>query len=116
MSDTVRIDGLKVDALIGAYAHERSRPRPLTVDVTMACDLRKAGRSDELVDTIDYGAVAERLRTIAAASSYVLIEALAEEMSGACLEYAGVTSVTLTIKKSGAVPNTDAVAVTIVRP
>lgn len=116
MSDTIRIEGLKVAALIGVFPHERGRPRPLTVDVALSVDLRQAGASDALADTVDYGALAEELKAIAAASSYALLESLAEEMATACLSRAGVMSVEITIRKGGAVPGTTSVAVTISRP
>ncbi len=116
MSDTIHIEGLQVKALIGVFAHERGRPRPLTVDVTLAVDLRKAGASDDLADTIDYGALADELKSVAARSSFALLEGLAEAMATACLARDGVTGVTLKIGKAGAVPGTTAVAVTVRRP
>ena len=53
MSDIVFIRGLRVRGLIGVYEHERDAPRELRLDVDLQLDLRAAGRSDRLDDTLD---------------------------------------------------------------
>ena len=65
--DRVSLLGLSLRTTIGVYPEERRSFRDLEADVRLAVDLRTAGRSDDLADTIDYAALAGRLRAVAAA-------------------------------------------------
>ena len=66
--DRVSLLGLSLRTTIGVYPEERRVFRDLEADVRLSVDLRPAGRSDDLADTIDYASLAERLRAVAAAS------------------------------------------------
>ena len=57
MQDTVFIEGLQIDALIGVHDWERQSPRPLVFDLQLAFDNRVPASSDALVDTLDYEAI-----------------------------------------------------------
>ena len=59
--DRILIDDLRVITLIGALPHEREAKQPLRVDLSIGVDLRDAGNTDELDDTVHYGLVAERV-------------------------------------------------------
>ena len=48
MTDIVFIQGLRIDGLIGVYAHERTARRPLVFDIEMRFDTRAAAASDQL--------------------------------------------------------------------
>ena len=67
-ADRVSLLGMVLRTTIGFNPGERTAPRDLEADVRLALDLRAAGRSDDLADTIDYASLAERLRAVAAAS------------------------------------------------
>ena len=43
----------------GVLPEEQVRPQPFEVDVELLVDLRAAGASDDLADTVDYGAVSD---------------------------------------------------------
>ena len=70
----------------------------------LAVDLRAAGRSDDLADTIDYAALAERLRAVAAASRFRLLEALAEALAAEALRDPRVGAAEIALRKPDAVP------------
>jgi len=69
------------------------------VDVEMAYDLARPGRSDDLADTIDYSQVYELVKEIGERESFHLIEALAERTADAILERFPVEEVTLRVRK-----------------
>ncbi|MFT4198808.1 MAG: dihydroneopterin aldolase [Pseudoxanthomonas sp.] len=113
--DIVFIEALAAQALIGVYPHERGAPQPLSFDVELEVDTRRAGGSDALADTVDYAAVAAEIQALCAASSYALVEALAEAVAARLLAVFPVRRVMLRIGKPQAVPQARTVGVRIVR-
>ena len=91
--------------MIGVYPEERRVFRDLEADVRLSVGLRAAGRSDDLADTIDYASLAERLRAVAAASRFRLLEALAEALAAEALRDPRVGAVEIALRKPGAVPD-----------
>jgi dihydroneopterin aldolase len=73
----IEIRSLRALALCGVLPEERERPQPLEIDLDLMVDLAPASASDDLVDTVDYGQVTERVAALAAKSSFQLLEALA---------------------------------------
>ena len=61
MSDKIHITALRAVTVVGALAHEREIAQPLQIDLVLDVDLADAGLSDDLDDTVNYGAVADRV-------------------------------------------------------
>ena len=97
---------------------ERERTQPFEVDLDLSVDLRKAGASDDLADTVDYGVLTEAVAACVTKESYALLERLAERIAEIAFSDERVASVVVTVKKLE--PPVDAevdhVAVTIARP
>lgn len=115
MQDTVFIEGLRIDTIIGVYGWERQVRQTLVFDVEMQFDCEKAGVSDNVDDALNYAAVSEALIHYVEASRYELIEALAEACCQLLLTQFGIESLRLTLKKPGAVPKAQTVGVTLQR-
>lgn len=113
--DTVFIKGLELYTLIGVYDFERDAKQRIFVDVEMSTNLRAAATSDNVSDTLDYGAIAQRLADIADTASYQLLEALAGEMITMILEEFAAESVTLTMHKPDILDNVDTVGIVLKR-
>jgi 7,8-dihydroneopterin aldolase/epimerase/oxygenase len=77
VSDRIELRGLRVRGHHGVYAHERRDGQDFVVDVTVWLDLGAAARSDDLADTLDYGALAQRAAAIVGGEPCNLIEAVA---------------------------------------
>ena len=77
MTDRIELRGLKVRGNHGVYEHERRDGQDFVVDVTVWLDLAPAAASDDLADTLDYGALAQRVAGIVGGEPYDLIEAVA---------------------------------------
>ncbi len=58
--DRIELRGLRALGTHGVLPEEQERPQPFEVDLDLEVDLRRAGRSDDLADTVDYGAVQRR--------------------------------------------------------
>lgn len=114
--DAITLTGLKVYGYHGVFDFERREGQDFIVDVTLQTDTRAAAASDALVDTADYGTLAEDIAAIIAGEPLNLIETLAERIADHCLTVAD--SATVTVHKPAApVPVAfDDVSVTITRP
>jgi dihydroneopterin aldolase len=115
--DEIALQGLRAFGYHGVYPHERRDGQVFTADVTLHVDTRRAAASDDVLDTVHYGEVAETITTIIAGDPVNLIETLCARIADAVLAFDGVHSVTVTVHKPDApitVPFDD-VAVTIHR-
>lgn len=115
MTDQVEISGLRANCIIGVDERERLGPQPVEIDIVLDVYLAAAGASDDLADAVDYRSLAEAVVGAVESSSYLLIEALATRVADVCLAESKVEAVEVTLRKPGALPNTDYTAVTIRR-
>ncbi|MDQ6838896.1 MAG: dihydroneopterin aldolase [Actinomycetota bacterium] len=98
-SDRIELRGLRVLGICGALAEERDRPQPLEIDLDVDADLITPGRTDALADTVDYGAVARAAVRVATEEHFTLLEGLADRIAQEVVALAGVTSVTVGVRK-----------------
>ena len=97
------LEGLEADCVIGDLPEERTRTQRLVVDAAIEIDMR-AAETDLLSDTVDYAEVAKRVRAALAAAKCRMIERAAKVAAEAILSERAVRAVTVTVRKSGAVP------------
>jgi dihydroneopterin aldolase len=98
-ADCIQLRGLRVVCIVGVLAEERERPQPIELDIDIYTDLSAAGRSDDLTDTVDYGAAAEAVVEICLSSRAQLLEHLAQLIADQLLALTSVLAVDITIKK-----------------
>ena len=118
MGDHVALTGLRVRGHHGVLAAERADGQDFVVDAVLELDLRPAGTSDDLADTVDYGVLANRLAAVVAGEPVDLLETLATRLAEICLADGRVVSVEVTVHKPSApidLSFTD-VSVTVIRP
>ena len=96
---TILITGLRELGVHGVLPDEQSRPQPFEVDVELAVDLTTAGATDDLDDTVDYGAVSEAISRVVSSERYHLLERLATRIGEVCRADERVTAVTVTVRK-----------------
>jgi dihydroneopterin aldolase len=97
--DRIALLGLRVLGNHGVASAERLIPQPFEVDLDLMLDLRPAGQSDDLTQTVDYGAVLERVGRVVAEQSFSLIEALAEAIAVEVLSDPRVVGVSVSVRK-----------------
>mgnify|MGYP002525254708 CR=1 FL=1 len=61
--DTVKIERLELDCIIGINPWERLTKQQITVDIEIDTDLTAAGKSDSIEDTINYRTIAKTVTT-----------------------------------------------------
>ncbi|WP_413624489.1 dihydroneopterin aldolase [Luteibacter sp. Lutesp34] len=113
--DIVFIEDLRIDAVIGIYDWERRIRQTLSFDLEMAFDNRRPAASDDIADTLNYKSIAKRLQAYVEASSFGLVETLAERCAEIVQSEFGVAWVRLKLSKPGAVRGSKAVGVRIER-
>ncbi|MDZ4287686.1 MAG: dihydroneopterin aldolase [Prosthecobacter sp.] len=113
--DEIHLRGLDLPTRIGVPEEERAGWQTLQADVTLRLATRFESCAEDLTRTIDYAAVAARLRTLAADCPRKLLETLAAEISACLLAEFAAASVTVELRKR-ILPGTDWVAVRVTRP
>jgi dihydroneopterin aldolase len=97
--DRIELRGLRAVGTHGALVEEQIRAQPFEVDLDVEADLRAAGRTDDLSETVDYGTLAERVAGVVTGERHTLLERLAERIAETALDDDRVRSVTVTVRK-----------------
>lgn len=98
--DEIRLIGLRVVGTHGVLAEERERAQPFEVDLVLSIDLAAASVTDDLGDTVDYGAVAGIVERIVREERCALLERLAGRIAEVVLALdARVVGVEVTVTK-----------------
>ena len=113
--DTIFINELKVKTKLGVPTWERMVAQTIILDIEIGYDLAKAGKSDAIADTIDYGAVVSRVLETLHDNSFQLAEALAEHICQLILKEFGALSVKIKVAKPAILPGLKALGVVIER-
>jgi len=113
--DKIFIRDLALRCIVGIFPEERREKQDIIINVEMRADLRKAGRSDDLEDTVNYKAVKKAILALVEGSHFQLIESLAENIADIALANEMVQQVIVTIDKPGALRFARASAVEITR-
>lgn len=113
--DTVFVEDLRIETVIGIYDWERQIRQVVAIDLEMAFDNTRPAASDKIADTLDYKAVSKRLIAFVEASNFELVETLAEHCARIVREEFGVSWLRLRLAKPGAVRGAKAVGVVIER-
>lgn len=113
--DRIRIEDLLLRCIIGVNDWEREQKQDVVISITLHADIRAAGQSDQIDDTVNYRSLTKRVIEHVEASSYSLVEALAEAIAGICLSDRRVLRVEVSVGKPGALRFARSVGVTITR-
>lgn len=113
--DTIFIEQLGIDTVIGLYDWERRIRQRVILDLEMAFDIRAAAASDDVSQTLDYKAVAKRVIAYVEASEFELVETLSERVAALILDEFPVVRVTLRLNKPHALRGARGVGIAITR-
>lgn len=116
-ADRITLTGVRAVGFHGVYPDEKRDGQVFVVDAVLNLSLRRAAETDDVVDTVHYGELAERLVAVVEGEPVDLIETLAQRLADEVLTDRRVETVTITVHKPKApitVPFGD-VSVTITR-
>ena len=116
MTDRIELRGLQVRGHHGVFDHERRDGQDFFIDLTVWADLAPAAKSDDLADTLDYGALAQRAAAIVGGTPRNLIETVAAEIAEDVMGDPRVSAVEVAVHKPSApIPLTFADVVVVAR-
>jgi len=97
--DRIAVTGIAARGFHGVLDHERRDGQTFIVDVALFLDSRPAAAADDLALTVNYAEVAAAVVALIEGDPVDLIEALAQDIADACLAYAIVGAVEVTVHK-----------------
>ncbi len=97
--DRIELTGLAVFAHHGVFEHERVHGQEFIVDLIVEFDMRAAAASDDVADTVDYGALALLVAEQVRRDPVNLLETVAERVASAVLNDQRIDAVEVTIHK-----------------
>lgn len=101
--DRIIVERLAVFAHHGVLPEEQKNGQRFFVTLDCTVDLRDAGRSDDLADSVNYAELAGRAAAIAGSRRFFLIEALAEAIAeDALATFARIETISVRIDKPSA--------------
>ena len=113
--DTIFINDLRVDTVIGVNDWERKTRQTVCIDLELACNCKKAAASDSIEDTLNYKQVSKRVAAFVEQSEFQLVETLAERIGGILKDEFGCEWLRVRVNKKGALRAAADVGVVIER-
>ena len=110
--DRIHIQQLEVHGRVGVPDSERAKPQRLSLNLTLWPKI--AELHDDIENTVNYSAVAERVKKFVGQHDYKLIETLGEEIAAHLLAQFNLRKVEIEVRKF-VLPDANYVSVTAVR-
>ncbi len=111
----VYLRDLRVETIVGIFEWERTTRQVVSLDLEMAADVAAAAATESIEDALDYEAISKRLIEFVSASSYQLVETLAEQVATVVRQEFGVPWLRVSLSKPGAIRGARDVGVVIER-
>jgi FolB domain-containing protein len=115
MMDKLFVKDLLVRGIIGINDWEREKPQDIIINLVIYADLREAGKSDDISNSVNYRTLAKKAQAHTESVKRLTVEALAADIANICLEEPGVKKVRVSVEKPGAVRFSRSVGVEIER-
>jgi FolB domain-containing protein len=113
--DKVEVRDLMVRGVIGVNDWERDVEQDILVNLTLYTDLRRAGESDDIDDTVNYRTIAKAVIDHIKTHQPFTVEALATDIARICLATPHVRRAQVRVEKPGALRFAHSVGVEIER-
>lgn len=99
MNDRILLEGMQFYGYHGVNPEERVLGQRYVVDLTADLDLRVAGKTDRLEDTVSYSHIYRTVRTVMEGEPRNLLESAAQAIADRVLAEFPVLAVSVTVKK-----------------
>ncbi len=97
--ETIFIEQIAVEAIIGVYTQERQNKQTLFIDLEMQYDASRACESDHIEHALDYHKICLDIHQFVSQSKFHLLEALAQAIANRILRDGQVSSVRVSLSK-----------------
>ena len=102
MTDIIALTGLRAFGYHGVLSEEKATGQEFVVDLALHVDTAGAARTDDLADTVDYGALAHAVVAVIEGEPVELIETLAQRIADVVLIDSRVSTVNVVLHKPSA--------------
>lgn len=109
------IKDLSLECKIGVTELERRKKQPVLINIVLYADVKRAGETDDISETVNYEDVSLEVVEYVKKTSFCLLEKLAEEIAEKCLEQTRVEKVEVRIEKPRALKFAESAGVEIIR-
>jgi dihydroneopterin aldolase len=99
MVDRIILEGMQFYGYHGVNPEERVLGQRYVVDLTADLDLRRAGETDRLEDTVSYSHIYRTVRAVMEGEPRNLLESAAQAIADSVLAEFQVEAVSVTVKK-----------------
>ena len=113
--NSIFIHDLRVETKIGVYEWERHLAQTIRLDIEFALPSERPFKSGDFADAVDYSAVVERIKALAASNPHPLVERFAESVAQLVLVEFGAPSVKVRVAKLAPLPGVRELGVMIER-
>ena len=113
--DKIYVRDLLVRTVVGIFDWEQKKKQDVLLNIGLHTDLKAAGESDTIDDTVDYKQLRNRIVSAVEEGRFSLIEAIAEQVSRICLSEDKVQQVQVTVDKPGALRFASSVGIEVER-
>jgi 7,8-dihydroneopterin aldolase/epimerase/oxygenase len=100
--DVIQLTGIRCYGYTGYLAEEQFLGQWFEVDLRLSLDLKPAGQSDRIEDTLDYRSIIAEVKEIISTQKFALVEKLAETLVQAAFKHDRVQAVELKLHKPAA--------------
>ena len=100
MNDRIFLHNLRFKCRIGVTDEERRTPQEVVIDINLIVNLKRAGTSDNLDDTVNYKEALQRISQFVSSNEFRLIETLAERLASLALETRSVERAVVRVRKA----------------
>lgn len=103
MRDFIKITGLKIYAYHGVLQEEKDKGQDFYINAKLYYDMKKPGKTDDLMDALNYAEVCHYIKEIFTEKIYDLIEAAAENVcTRLLLKFSCIEKIELELRKPSA--------------
>lgn len=98
--DKIMLNNMQFYGFHGLFPEENKLGQRFHVDVTLFADLHEPGISDDMDDSVDYGAIYETVKGVVEQNVYHLLEAVADKIANELLaSFSLIDACTIKVKK-----------------
>ncbi|MBT3589748.1 MAG: dihydroneopterin aldolase [Candidatus Marinimicrobia bacterium] len=97
--DVIRLNNILIYARHGVHMGENELGGQFEIDLECFSNLKNAGKDDDLTQTVDYGAIYQRVVELFTQKPYKLIESVGEAICKSLLKQFPIEKVTIRIRK-----------------
>ena len=116
MADHIEIEDLALRTFVGINPEEQAHKQDVIISLRLEVDLRAAGGSDDIEQTVNYRTLAKQVIAHVEEGRFLLVERMAEEIATLCLSGdERVLAVHVRVQKPGALRYARSVGVSIER-